>query len=226
MPTLIETGEDGSVFVVGSGVVYEFDPQNGAMLHMQSVGTNLTEVRGVAAEADYIYITGRAMENLFGNNVLADVFIAKYDRSYNLVWGTQYTSPDSISDIGQLCDFGDNYVYVVGDHGSSTGKSILVAFDKYTGAFVWFVELLPDEQAILPTARAIDVDEQGNVYTGHVGRDGPTKVDSQGNILWQPGKTDNRSMDIVYFNGRLYVLMGNQPNKILLIDAQSGILIN
>ena len=33
-------------------------------------------------------------------------------------------------------------------------------------------------------------------------------------------------MDLLYFNGKLYVLMGNQPNKILLIDPQSGALLN
>jgi len=231
LPISIKTSDDGRVFAVGSGAVYEFDRGNGDIIYILNIGTNNTGIYDVVAFSDYIYVSGETYENLFAPTVHGDWFVAKYDANYNLIWGVQFNGPDSVAEYkGKLAvDRNANMIYVGGGYGiamSWVKDGIAAYVDNGNSAdFLWFRTVTNNISLALADLYTKVDTYNSSVYYGNSAPNTPVKVLSDGTVSWN--LSSNGVSDFDFYDGKMYVLFPYPlSNKIYIFDADVGIPLN
>ncbi len=226
----VEVSDNGRVFSVASGILREFSSQDGSVVHTHTIGTNNTNIFGVVAFSDYIYISGETRDDLFAQHVNADWFVAKYDANYNLIWGVQFNGTDSVEEYkGKVAvDSDNNIVYVGGGYGVGMSwiKDGIAAYEDQgnSASFLWFNTVTNHTSAFADFYTNL-VAYNGSVYYGNWVPNTPVKVLSDGTIDWN--MTSDGVEDFVFYNGKMYVLFPYpRSNKIYIFDAETGVPLN
>ena len=183
----------------GSGIpnafVIKFDNSGNYLGNITWGGSYGDEVGSISIDSeDNLYITGTTSSFKIDGN--SDTFIAKYNRSCNLIWNKVIPGGAGTSNAGiDLAIDDNNYVYLVGNNLTFPSGGMLdnVFIAKYTstGMQVWNCTWGKNNNT--EWASGIALDSQKNIYiSGYIGPFGLgsdtnvslVKFDNFGNEIW------------------------------------------
>ena len=148
---------------------------------------NITEIVGVSAAADGVYVTGFTYGTLPGQTLSGspDIFVRKYDPNGNVLWTVQFGSPNGNGTVVGVSAAADG-VYVAG----RTDVNFVRKYD-FNGNILWTSQLETANMNVW----AVSATAQGVYVAGSYGDVFLQRYDPAGNQLWSrefgtPGYTN------------------------------------
>jgi hypothetical protein len=195
---------------------------------------------GVSArEQTNVYLTGYVAPDIFLGIDVQDYYLTKYDSSGNVVWNRQLGTTSSEQASSVFAD-GLGNIYVSGATSGLLGDTQYGADDAFVSKFNAAGDLLWTHQfgtSLREGASEVAVDQNGNVFVvgnilsppaGTITEIDPfvTKLDSNGNVLWNyqiTGIQLESIFDVAIDNAGALYLAGNTKSSVT--GTTDGLLI-